>query len=286
MNIFPSGNLISGSRDLSIKIYNNNLEIIQNIPNAHNSDINYIEIIDENNFVTCSNDKSIKLWNKKYDKFIINQNIENAHDDIITKVIYCLNGDLISCSLNNSIHIWNKNNNEYKKIKELWQNNSIWDLLLLEDKNMLISGGGEGIIFWNYNPNNIDPNNIYSIGSIKELYCRWNNSMCRLDDDRIIINGSNEGLLKVISISKKEIITKIENPFLCLGIKLIKNKEIFLVGGKDIYDIRIYNSDNYEYIDTIENAHDDNIFGFVELKDGRIASYSDDAKIKIWEFIY
>ena len=148
---------------------------------------------------------------------------------------------------------------------------------------MFISGGEEGIILWNYNLNNIDPKKISKILSITELYCRWNNSMCRLDDDRIIINGSINSL-KVISISKMKIIKEIENPFLCLGIKLIKNKEIFLVGGKKIYDIRIYNSDNYEYIDTIENAHDDNIFGFVELKDGRIASYSDDAKIKIWEF--
>ena len=65
MNIFPSGNLISVSRDKSIKIYNNNLEIIQDIENAHNSDINYIGIIDENNFITCSNDKSIIFWNKK-----------------------------------------------------------------------------------------------------------------------------------------------------------------------------------------------------------------------------
>ena len=157
---------------------------------------------------------------------------------------------------------------------------------------MFISGGEEGIILWNYNLNNSDPNKISKILSINELDCKWNNSMCRLDDDRIIINGSNEGLLKVISISKMKIIKEIENPFLCYGIKLIKNKGIFLVGGdgiqlvggKKIYDIRIYNSDNYEYIDTIENAHDDNIFGFVELKDGRIASYSDDAKIKIWEF--
>ena len=107
--------------------------------------------------------------------------------------------------------------------------------------------------------------------------------MYRLDDDKIIINGSINSL-KVISIDKKKIIKEIENPFLCLGIKLIENKRIFIVGGKDIYDIIIYNSDNYEYIDTIKNAHDDNIFGFVELKDGRIASYSDDAKIKIWEF--
>ena len=59
MNIFPSGNLISVSRDLSIKIYKNNFKIIHVILNANNSDINYVEIKDENNFVTYSNDKSI-----------------------------------------------------------------------------------------------------------------------------------------------------------------------------------------------------------------------------------
>ena len=42
--------------------------------------------------------------------------------------------------------------------------------------------------------------------------------MYRLDDDRIIINGSINSL-KVISIDKKEIIKEFENPFLCLGIK-------------------------------------------------------------------
>ena len=169
-----------------------------------------------------------------------------------------------------------------RKFKQLNQNIYPRDLLLLEDKNMFISGGENGIIFWNFNQNNF--NNIYSIHYIKELYCRWNNSMCRLDDDRIIINGSKEGSLKVISISTKEIIITINNPFLCYGIKLIKNKGIFLVGGKDIYDIIIYNSDTYECIQTIKNAHDNNIFGFVELKDGTIASYSDDTKIKIWRF--
>ena len=59
---------------------------------------------------------------------------------------------------------------------------------------------------------------------------------------------------------------------------------MFLVEGKKIFNLRIFINDTYECIQSIENAHDDNIFGFVELKDGRIASYSDDAKIKIWEF--
>ena len=44
MNIFLFGNLILVSIDKSIKIYNNNLKIIQDIPNAHYNDINYVEI--------------------------------------------------------------------------------------------------------------------------------------------------------------------------------------------------------------------------------------------------
>ena len=152
---------------------------------------------------------------------MINQIIKNAHNDVIMKVIYCSNGYLISCSIHGPIIIWKEINNKYINIKQLNQNIYPRDLLLLEDKNMFISGGENGIIFWNYNQNNLDYNNIYSIHYIKELYCGWNNSMCRLDDDRIIINGSKEGSLKVISISKKEIIKEIYNPILCYGIKLI-----------------------------------------------------------------
>ena len=44
----------------------------------------------------------------------------------------------------------------------------------------------------------------------------------------------------------------------------------------------IYRNDNYECIQIIQNAHDKDIFGFVELKDGSILSYSWDNKIKIW----
>ena len=66
-----------------------------------------------------------------------------------------------------------------------------------------------------------------------------------------------------------------------MGIRLIEDKGIFLIGGKS-NDIRIYRNDNYECIQIIQNAHDDYIFGFVELKDGSILSYSYDKKIKIW----
>ena len=61
------------------------------------------------------------------------------------------------------------------------------------------------------------------------------------------------------------------------------NKGIFLVGGWS-KNIRIYRSDNYECIQEIKDAHNDTINGFIELKDGSIASFSNDETIKIWSF--
>ena len=46
----------------------------------------------------------------------------------------------------------------------------------------------------------------------------------------------------------------------------------------------VYRNDNYECIQIIQNAHDDSILGFIELKDGTIISYSSDKKIKVWSF--
>ncbi len=278
LSIFPSGNIISTSDDKSIIIYDIHLNILQKIKNAHDRGITYIEIKDENNFITCSYDKSIKLWIKNNNEFKNNKIIKNAHDDSIIKVIYCSNDNLISCSLDKTIKIWKENNN-YENIKILKHSDKITSLLLLEDKNILISSGFDGTKLWNYN----EINNINLIKEFQETFCAWNQALCRLNDDIIIIRGKATTKLKLISISKKEIIKTIDNPFQCWGISLIEDKGIFLVGGLS-KNIRIYRNDNYECIQEIKDAHDENISGFIELKNGTIASFSNDKTIKIWIF--
>ena len=144
---------------------------------------------------------------------------------------------------------------------------------------MLISSGVDGTKLWNYN----EINNINLIKEFKETYCGWNQGLCRLNDDIIIVRGKETNSLKLISIFKKEIIKTIHNPFYCWGISLIEDKGIFLVGGVS-KNIRIYRNDNYECIQEIKDAHKKDINGFIELKDGSIASFSDDKTIKIWSF--
>jgi hypothetical protein len=45
----------------------------------------------------------------------------------------------------------------------------------------------------------------------------------------------------------------------------------------------IYRNDNYECIQTIKNAHDDEIYDLIESKDGSIISCSNKI-MKIWSF--
>ena len=279
MLTFPSGNIISVSDDGSIIIYDVNLKVIQKIEKAHNDWIINVDIKDENNFITCSVDKSIKTWIKKEinkeKKFILNKYIKNAHDEGICKVIYNDNYDIISCSIDSMIKIWEEINDKYQLKITLFNNRFICSLLLIKDKNILLTLGVEGIKFWNNNNYNF-------IVIIKEAICGSYNALRRIDEDRIIVGSDEDKLLKIISLSEKKIIKKIYNECLCYGIWVIEDKGIFLTGG--YYGIQIFRSDNYQCLQTIKDENCKKTFGLIELNNGLILSFCEDKTIKVWKY--
>ena len=274
VSIFPSGKIISVSYDKSIKIYDINYNIIQNIKNAHNNGIIYVDIKDENNFVTCSDDKSIKTWIKNNNEFILNKNINNAHNDCIYKVIYYSNKNLISCSFDKTTKIWEEKDKNYQLVITLMHSNWLYSILLIKDKNILISSGFNETKLWNLN-------NFELIKNFDKVKCNGWNALSRIDEDRIIIGGNK--ILLIISLLKKTIIKEISIFFYCYGIKTIKKKGLFLVGGEK-KDIILFRNINYECIQIFKNIHDDYINGFIELQNNLFGSYSNDGKIKIWTF--
>ncbi len=278
ISIFPSGKIISVSSDKSIKIYKENFIVEQKIINAHNDSIYYVSIKDENNFVTCSKDKNIKTWRKNDNLFIINKIILKAHNDNITKVIY-YKDNLISCSWDKKVKIWEENNNNNYQCNTILVHNSlVTSILILEDLNYLISCSNSRVKFWNLN-------NYQKLFYIKNIFCGCWNALCRLDKDRIIIGGNdNEYGITIISIKEKKIINSVENNFTCWAICFIPNMNIILYGGIN-NNLFVCRSDNYELIQEIQNAHDGNIRGITQLKNGLIASCSEDCKIKVWKII-
>jgi WD40 repeat protein len=271
VSIFPSGKIISASSDKSIIIYNEIVQVIQKIPSAHRGNIFYIDIKDEYNFMSCSLDKTIKMWIEKNQNFELNKSIDNCHNSMIRKVIYCPNNKIISCSWDKTIKIWDENN--CQNIKTLEQSQKINGILILKEENILVSSGDNGTIFY-------DLNDFKKIKNFDGASCDYHYALCKLNQNNIIVGGRDDMIIKVISISEKKVIKELKNDFVCWAILSIEKKGIFLVGGKN-NNIKIFDK-NYNCIQVIENAHTKHIKGFIELKNEQIASFSHDGCIKVW----
>ena len=273
-SLFPSGNIVAAMSDSIIRIYDSNFNIIQNIEKAHGGIIYYVNVKDENNFVTSSNDNTIKTWIKKDNFFTLNHKIINAHklNNNMFQVIYYLKGNLISYS-NNEINIWEQINNKYQSISTLKHTNYIQSILLLEDKKQLISAENFETLIWNL----IN----FELIKILDISCYSEKGLCRIDDDRIII--IHEHYLNIFSLSKQKIIYVIILKTHGWEIKVFNEKDIFFVRGWS-HDLYIFNCDTYECIQTIKDAHQSNIGVLLKLKENIICTSSRDKIIQIWSF--
>ena len=273
ISIFPSGNLITVSRDKSVKIWDYDFNLIQLIKQAHNGSILDVSIKDDNNFITCST--YIKTWIKKENIFILNETINNIDYDIIKKIIYLPNKQIISCSYENII-IWEKNRKKKYQFVTIINLNNIESILLIENENLLLFSGWVGTGF-------LKRNTYQLINFIQDAKSYCKDGMQKLDNDRIIIGEGSK--IKIISISKQRII-KIIKDIDCKIICVLNDKNIFLTGGYEIgkyyKDITVFRNDNYKLIHIIRGVHEDEIYGIVYLKNGKFVSFSEDETLKIW----
>ena len=282
VSIFPiSQNIISVGyeNDKTIKIWDKNFKLIQKIEQAHETSLSDIDIKDENNFATSCWHSIIKIWNKneKDNQFNLKETIKaHSYHTWISKIIFNSNGTLISCGQDKTIRIWEECNNKYQCITILTHDESLYSILLLEDKNILVTSGLDGTIFWNYK--------FYYFISFFDAISWGNHSLKRINDDKIIVGGKKDHLMKVISISENKIIYSIDNTFDCYGICVILEKGIFLTVGQS-HNIRIYDCNKYNFIAQIDNAHSNEICGIIELKNKSIISFSYDHYIIVWSFI-
>ena len=284
MNIFPeSGLIITVSSDYSTKIYDLNFNLIYITPNTYNYKVFYVDIKDENNFVTSTKNILVK-YIKKNNKWNWEKVIYDAHSDDIINVIFDSKGRLISASLDKTIKIWEKIDDEYIIIKILYHSDKVIALLLLEDQNILVSSGYDGTRFWDIN------NNYTEITYFKDAITKYKNTLKRIDDDRIIVRSISKNqtnsyyFFLIISISKKEIIKEVpigSDNFTAFFSSI--EKGIILVGGSN-GNVLVFNSDNYTLIEQKLTIQNYNIMGFIELKNGLIASYDSGGYVYTWSF--
>ena len=271
----PSDNFMIAV-DTSIKFLNSNFELIYEIPNAHEERIIYSLFKNETTLITCSEDKSIKIWIKQNDNsFIEKISINDAHEHHVRHLIFTSNNYLISCSWDKTIKIWEERDNNYINIKTLSHDGWVNTLLYIEKSNILITCGYDGIKFWNMS-------NYEEIKYLTEGICTYHQSLIKIDEDNLILGGFYDGVMSIVSISKMEIILKIYNNFAVWGMIYFEYKGIFIVGGMS-NDIQIYDINQFKCINSLVNINDFYINGFLELVNGKFLSYDEGGNIQIWE---
>ena len=276
---------------------------------GHISQVNYLLLLKDNRIASCSNDKTIRIFNpsndyhcdqvlKRHsddiisicqlddgtivscskDKSIIigDYTIKNAHILMICKVITLPNNRIASCSWDNTIKIW-KSEPPYsdKPIKVLEGHfGYIWSILYIQDRDIMISGSNDFTLsLWNILT-------YQCVTVIEEINCVSTNSLYQIDNNRVIV-GERE-TFSIVNIDKCVIekTTKDESfGIVNCSLKLRDNKTI-LVGcdyGTFFYDMR---TKQYEVKDIIEYP----ISNLLLINDKTFLSCSCSINIKVWDY--
>ena len=214
---------------------------------------------------------------QKKKKFECIQKIEEAHKQVVNCILLTKNNKIISCSFDRKVSIWSFKNNKFENENILLNPKQVNSILLLEDKNLLVSSGTGGTLFFNLTNYEL----IKDMEDLKAITYFWN-GLKRLDDNRIILSGKGKNIV-VIDINEKKIIKEINNEFSCWGILVIIKKGIFLTCGRDVH-INIYNVGNYQCLFTLKNAIDKKYFmkGITQISENEIVAYNDDGFIRIF----
>ena len=280
IGILPNKNIIFGSsKKLTIIDWNSKEKIIT-VPNAHLHSISYISIIDNENFISCSEDKLIKKWNIDYNKKKLNLiDTLQGHNKAINKIIYLKEKEIIiSCSNDKTIKIWEKKNNEYKCIRTLEHENPIKSIIKF-NYDTLISGDFYGCVkFWNLN-------DFQEIFSIQKAEVCWSEALKKIDDDRIIVGGRLDKKFKIISFIERKIIKEFLSNVIVYSIHLFKNGIVGLCGGKP-YIIELRDNIEFNIIQIIHTDYAKCINIIIELDNGDFLSANDEKRIKLFRSNY
>lgn len=288
----------------------NNLKILT----QHSDIVNTLIVLKDGRLASCSNDKTIKVYNQ------ITYHCDitiKGHKYAIYYITQLFNTKLVSCSADKSIKIWvifefsyqceytidNAHDNVIMKVIQLsnnkiascsydgtikaWNSNSPYNhiITLTEKKNSLISSiiqlNGKEILISGSNEIRIWNLLIYQCETkIKNVSCTSPNSLIEVKNKNIIVGG--KGLFVILNM-KYEIVKMIENYGIGEINSIVKLKDgDFLLGNE--YGRLCLCNETFDKIVVKNKAHYGIISCLININNNKIYSCSHDGNIKIWEY--
>jgi len=266
-------------------------------------------LLQDGRFITCSNDKTIRLWN--FNK-TIPETVLTDHAGCVSNVIMLRSGKLCSASFDGTIKIWDI---EKAKCEKTFSGNPRSYHALVELPNdILICGGENHIRFWNMQSTNPDQEctrilhnngcctsivllsdnemtcvcgkniNIFMIygydyplkklvGHIDEI---WN--LLLLSDREYLLSSSKDKTMRMWNIQRASCVR------IFMGDSVVYQMVLFheriVAAAYDSGDIKLCNIYSGQCVRTLKGKG--SAVGFVIGTDGELISYGAGADILIW----
>jgi WD40 repeat protein len=246
----------------------------KNILKGHTSFIYSIALLANGNFISSSNDNTLKIWDINSYQTI---KTLKGHNDCVYAIVVLRDGKIASFSDNGEIRIWDYNNDyELIKLKKYEDYDSFNNSILLPNGCLACSGFFEysiGIII-------IDPSEDYEC--VRELeQTTFAVSLVNIGND-YFASGDKDSIITIWDINNNYFcLTKLNVNGGCVWALLYIERINSLISGSD-YGIKVWNLFDYTCVNAVETV--EGISCFALLKGGYFASSFDDGKIEIRDF--
>ena len=226
--IFAS--LDSGSILIFKLISSNSYQLIQDIKKGHDDRVTKIIQIKDGRFISCSNDKTIKIWNFLNKQLILDKTLYKYKETGISSIIEFKENEIISTPYKlGSIVFWSLQ--ESKIIEKINNIKCDWDWNIIEkiNEDTIIVGGRKSLyLIKNYKL-------VFEIKMDSNCYC-----ICYLSNGYILTGHKNGNIKewKLINNELKFIREKKVHDKLISIIYEIKNN--FLLSGSQDNKINVY----------------------------------------------
>ena len=275
--ILNDGRLVSGFYDNSIIIYNKTTYQPDLIIKEHKNAITCIVQLSSGMLASCSEDKTIKLFNIKGIKYEIIQSL-NYHKKEVHKIIELKNTNLVSCSEDSSIIFYFKDNNEYKMDYKISLDDICTSIIQTKDNEICYPQDKEKKIYFF----DLLKRKIKTSISRKNEFKGICECFIMIRKDLLLITGEYQ--MSIINTDKYEIVRKIDVPGADdISAVCMLNKNMILTGDSEgILRQWKMEGDNLILFSKKEKTHDASIIALLNIGNGFIASGFEDGTIKIW----
>ena len=284
LDTLKDGRLVSCSDDHTLIIYKLETFDIQISIKEHTDYVRSFTELHNGKIITCSKDKTMKIIKLiGENNYQIEQTLKD-HYDSVYKIIEIRKNQLISISWDKTMKIWELNNeNRFECVKTIifQKSHSNCNILKLNEKEFVTSSCvDKNLKFW-------DSEDFTRIKTINNIETAWTlKNLCLINDNILCVGGVNCKGFYIINILSHKIIKII------IGIKTVFSINkcldgLFLCSIEDEDNSNClvkynYNSQKFKIVICKENAHQEEIYSCVELKNGIVVSGGKDGLIKLW----